>query len=93
LGSFDFPKGKYVYTGSAKKNMDHRIKRHLSKEKKLHWHIDYFLADKNVEIFDVKKSEISECILNKKLKARIVANGLGSSDCRSYCQSHLKFLG
>ena len=33
LGKFIFPVGSYVYTGSAKKNIDKRIERHLSKKK------------------------------------------------------------
>ena len=33
LGRFIFPIGSYVYTGSAKTNLDKRIERHLSKKK------------------------------------------------------------
>ena len=43
LSEFLLKKGIYIYTGSAKKNIDSRIKRHLSNSKKLHWHIDYLL--------------------------------------------------
>ena len=35
LGRFIFPVGSYVYTGSAKKNINKRIKRHLSKKKSI----------------------------------------------------------
>ena len=66
LGRFIFPIGSYVYTGSAKKNIDKRIERHFAKKKKLHWHIDYLLNNDAVKIIDIKKSEIIECILNKK---------------------------
>jgi len=48
LGKFGFPAGKYVYTESAKKNMEARISRHLSKSKKLRWHIDYLMATSRV---------------------------------------------
>ena len=41
FGTFEFPAGYYVYTGSAKRNLEARIQRHLSKEKRLKWHIDY----------------------------------------------------
>ena len=34
-------------------SLNARIKRHLSDDKKLHWHIDYLLKDKNSEIVDV----------------------------------------
>jgi Uri superfamily endonuclease len=36
LGKFTFPMGNYIYTGSAKKNIDARIERHKSKDKKMH---------------------------------------------------------
>ena len=44
LGTFDFPAGDYCYTGSAVRNIEARIRRHLSPLKKMHWHIDYLLA-------------------------------------------------
>jgi|TARA_B100001964_G_scaffold165519_1_gene181783 Uri superfamily endonuclease len=92
LGKFKFPKGDYVYTGSAKKNIDQRIKRHESKNKKLHWHIDFLLNDKNTEIKKVVKSNIPECKLNQKTKGNILINKFGSSDCKNKCKSHLKFI-
>ena len=42
LGLFSFPKGSYIYAGSAKRNIEQRIERHLSSNKNLHWHINYF---------------------------------------------------
>ena len=93
LGRFIFPIGSYVYTGSAKTNLDKRIERHLSKKKKLHWHIDYLLNHDAVKIIDIKKSEIIECILNKKTNGTIIIKGFGSSDCNLCCGSHLKYLG
>ena len=38
-----FPYGFYVYVGSAQKNLRQRIERHIRREKKKHWHIDYLL--------------------------------------------------
>ena len=93
LGLFAFPKGTYVYTGSAKRNINKRITRHLSKEKNLHWHIDYLLANYQSKVINVIKSEIAECDLNERLKGKIIAKGFGSSDCKKNCQSHLKFIG
>ena len=93
LGLFTFPKGTYVYTGSAKRNIDKRITRHLSTEKNLHWHIDYLLANYKSKVINVIKSEIAECNLNERLKGKIIAKGFGSSDCKAKCQSHLKFIG
>ena len=91
LGKFIFPIGSYVYTGSAKKNIDNRIKRHLSKKKNLHWHIDYLLNNDAVQIIDTKKSQMTECNLNKKTKGTIIIDGFGSSDCNLCCRSHLKY--
>ena len=91
LGRFIFPVGSYVYTGSAKTNIDKRIERHLAKKKKLHWHIDYLLNNDAVQIIDSKKSQMTECSLNKKTKGRIIIEGFGSSDCNLYCRSHLKY--
>ena len=92
LGLFSFQKGTYVYAGSAKRNMDARIKRHLSKDKNLHWHIDYLLANEQTKIIKVIKSELSECDLNGHVKGKIIAKGFGSSDCKENCKSHLKFI-
>ena len=92
LGLLSFQKGTYVYAGSAKRNMDARIKRHLSKDKNLHWHIDYLLANKQTKIIKVIKSELSECDLNGHVKGKIIAKGFGSSDCKENCKSHLKFI-
>ena len=41
LGSLYFKKGYYLYVGSAKRGLEARIKRHLRKDKKIFWHIDY----------------------------------------------------
>ena len=91
LGRFIFPIGSYVYTGSAKTNIDKRIERHLSKKKNLHWHIDYLLNDDAVQITNTKKLQITESSLNKKTKGTIIIDGFGSSDCNLSCKSHLKF--
>ncbi len=93
LGEFYFPAGWYVYTGSAKRNISARIKRHLSKVKKLRWHIDYLLANPFSEIVEVKKASVPECELNQRTPGVIVINGFGSSDCKNNCKSHLKYLG
>ena len=92
LGLFTFPKGTYVYAGSAKKNIDTRITRHLSEDKNLHWHIDYLLANEKTKIIKVIKSELSECDLSAHVKGKIIVKGFGSSDCKENCKSHLKFI-
>ena len=90
LGLYTFPKGIYVYTGSAKRNMDRRITRHLSRDKNLHWHIDYLLANEQTKIIKVMKSELEECDLNADIKGKPIVKGFGSSDCKKNCKSHLK---
>ena len=75
-----------------KKNIEKRIKRHFSKKKNLHWHIDYLLNNDAVKIINTKKSQMTECNLNKKTKGTIIIDGFGSSDRNLSCQSHLKFI-
>jgi Uri superfamily endonuclease len=38
-----FPAGYYVYFGSARAGLSARVGRHLKREKRFHWHIDYLL--------------------------------------------------
>ncbi|MDY6861425.1 MAG: GIY-YIG nuclease family protein [Thermodesulfobacteriota bacterium] len=90
LGRFTFPKGFYMYTGSGKKNIIHRILRHFKKVKKLHWHIDYLLDNSFVEIKKIELCNEDECIVNKKVSGQVIVPGFGSADCRNGCKSHLK---
>jgi Uri superfamily endonuclease len=93
LGEFDFPAGDYVYTGSARRNFEARIARHLRKEKTLRWHIDYLLAASGVTVTEVSRADAAECALNQATAGDIPAPGFGASDCRHGCGSHLKYLG
>lgn len=93
LGTFDFPAGRYVYTGSARRHLEARIRRHLSVHKRLRWHIDYLLAAPGVRVFDVRRSVRPECELAQSVGGRVVVPGFGASDCRSGCGSHLRWLG
>jgi Uri superfamily endonuclease len=93
LGEFDFPAGLYVYTGSARRNLDARIARHIRREKALRWHIDYLLTSQGVHVVEVVRSRRTECALNRASRGRIVAVGFGASDCRADCGAHLKYLG
>ena len=92
LGIYKFPKGQYIYTGSAKKNLEARINRHLLQYKNLHWHIDYLLANESTNIINVERSKLHECDLNKSIKGAIIVPGFGSSDCLKKCGSHLKCI-
>jgi Uri superfamily endonuclease len=93
LGSFHFPAGKYVYTGSARKNIEARVRRHLAREKKLRWHIDYLLTAPNVEVYDSKMFTGEECALNQAVSGSVLVKGFGASDCKNRCGSHLKYTG
>ncbi|HID46778.1 MAG TPA: GIY-YIG nuclease family protein [Chromatiaceae bacterium] len=90
LGSCNFVAGDYVYTGSAKRNLAARIRRHLAEEKKLRWHIDYLLAHPAAEIVSVETSAIPECQWNQQLPGVVPVRGFGASDCHRHCGSHLK---
>lgn len=89
LGKITFKKGHYVYVGSAMNSLTERVSRHLSDEKKLHWHIDYLLE--NAQITDVIYNESDkkiECELSQFLAGKNSGiMGFGCSDCN--CESHL----
>ncbi|MCL5990492.1 MAG: GIY-YIG nuclease family protein [Bacteroidetes bacterium] len=95
LGICSFSASLYVYTGSAMKNLEQRIARHLAGAKKIHWHIDYLLSSRHTEIIKVRKypsTERKECYYNQKIMKKkgafVPVKGFGSSDCR-VCKSHL----
>ncbi|MDR1935582.1 MAG: GIY-YIG nuclease family protein [Candidatus Accumulibacter sp.] len=92
LGEFEFPAGLYCYTGSARRNFEARIRRHLSPAKKLHWHIDYLLAAPGVRVREVRRFAEEECQLNRRTAGESPVPGFGASDCRAGCGSHLKRL-
>lgn len=93
LGRFRFPAGKYVYTGSARRNLVARLRRHLATTKTLRWHIDYLLAGRGARVERIRLSTAQECRLNQRVSGDIPVPGFGSSDCRAGCGSHLKYLG
>ena len=92
LGRCAFPAGRYVYTGSAMRNPEARIARHLARAKTLRWHIDYLLNAPGVRIVDVLRFEEPECAVNRGTAGEIVVPRFGASDCRAGCGSHLKRL-
>lgn len=94
-----FKKGEFVYIGSAQgegsTNLENRLKRHFSKKKKIHWHIDYLL-DSQVTLKDAVLAttyEKKECQLIQSLihtrNFEWGPSGFGASDCKSKCTSHL----
>lgn len=95
LGVFVFPKGFYVYTGSAQNGLEKRINRHLSRNKKFHWHIDYLLSyAKVIRVIRHIGVKNDECKLNSVTGlsdgATPVVRKFGSSDCN--CLTHLYYF-
>lgn len=89
-GKIRFPKGYYVYTGSAAKNLDQRMARHRRLRKGMHWHIDWLRQKADwVGCIPVRTAED----LEHRLAAAVsrIADwqipGFGCTDCR--CASHL----
>lgn len=87
LGRHRFSSGYYIYVGSARRNFYHRIRRHLRKKKKMHWHIDYLL--KHAAITRVYSCNLAEEATAAKLarSMKVPIPHFGSSDKRSI--SHL----
>lgn len=89
LGIKHFSKGYYVYVGSALNGLEQRINRHLRKQKKMRWHIDYLLQHGKIrEVFYKENTLREECKIAKVLgKTLSLISGFGCSDCK--CKSHL----
>jgi len=91
LGKLTFKKGLYAYVGSAQGSLEQRVRRHLGKEKRKFWHIDYLLgndAAKVIEVFYKQADKTEECAVARAIGERGRAvEGFGASDCR--CKSHL----
>ncbi len=95
LGLCRFDAGNYVYAGSAKRAFDARIRRHLSSEKRLHWHVDYLLASEYATVRKVWAfpETTTECGIIGALVTSGAVNvpvaGFGAGDCRNRCPAHL----
>lgn len=94
LSFINFKSGYYIYVGSAMNSLEARLNRHLSDDKKKHWHIDYLLLNKNSQITDIYYT-----VSTKKVECEIARNispnsseidNFGSSDCD--CNSHLFYF-
>ena len=91
LGIVKFSKGYYAYVGSALGGLKHRLQRHVKKEKKKRWHIDYLLEKAILEeiSYGVCESPM-ECQLSQYLSTSLTyIPQFGSTDCM--CKSHLYF--
>ncbi|HBY56522.1 MAG TPA: DUF123 domain-containing protein [Candidatus Atribacteria bacterium] len=95
LGKVFFKKGNYIYIGSAKACLEARLRRHLKKDKKSFWHIDYLLKSKKTKILQIwiidKKMECQTAeVFCQDPTTEIIKKGFGSSDCK--CVSHLFYI-
>ena len=95
LKKTEFKPGIYLYIGSARNGLLGRIARHLRKEKKIFWHIDYFLQKAQIEEVWVNRNFFNECQTLHEAKNLLKNSSFplrkfGSSDCR--CPSHLIYL-
>jgi sugar fermentation stimulation protein A len=95
LGTIAFKAGWYVYAGSAMKNLNQRVSRHLRKIRKAkHWHIDYVTPfAKSISAFPIRSYRNLECELAAALQ-NLGGKGVprfGCTDCRE-CASHLYYF-
>jgi len=95
-GPVELPAGRYGYCGSARGagGIGARVRRHLRRDKRMHWHVDRLTAAGRVVAVHAAPGG-SECALLRRLLAvpgaTIPAAGFGSSDCRR-CPAHLVAL-
>lgn len=90
-----FERGTYLYIGRARSGLAARIKRHIRRQKKVFWHIDYLLQKAKVVDIWVRQGFFAECrtareIRNFRPETTNVIQGFGSSDCR--CPGHLYYF-
>jgi Uri superfamily endonuclease len=94
-GMIEFDEGYHVYVGSALNGLNKRISRHISKDKKKHWHMDYLSLNKNVEIIQVIYTNCDkkiECNISQNINENTdkYIEDFGCSDCK--CMSHLYYF-
>lgn len=71
--------------------LEARLARHLSKSKKLHWHIDYLLKESEIAEIIYNEGQKVECDISHYISTKASSvNGFGCSDCD--CESHLYFF-
>jgi len=94
LGCLFFSQGFYIYVGSGLNNLEKRIQRHRKKDKKMHWHIDYFLQHATIiNVLTIETGDKLECSIARLLSLIPSVQEIphfGSSDC--HCTSHLFYF-
>ena len=90
LRQWEIKKGFFAYVGSAKNGLSKRLCRHLKREKKLFWHIDYLLNKKEVQIYKiyVSNKQIEKVVARFLEKLYYPVLSFGNSDDKGV-KSHL----
>ncbi len=97
LGARTLEAGRYAYCGSAygPGGLRSRLRRHLKREKAVHWHVDHLTAAGRIFALGLAPGG-QECALVEGLGrqpgAEVPLAGFGSSDC-TRCPAHLLRLG
>ncbi|MFX0133569.1 MAG: DUF123 domain-containing protein [Candidatus Hodarchaeota archaeon] len=100
--NYNFLPGYYIYIGSAlgkfSTNIENRLRRHFSNNKKVFWHIDYLLNTPEVtpiKAFYAETAQKKECELSSRLKNYSDSDlfkDFGNSDCKARCKTHLFYF-
>lgn len=94
LGEREFRAGYYVYCGSALRGLESRIRRHLKKRKKQHWHLDAVTPGdmKTEKVFRIRRDDRIEESLARGLAAICDGSvpGFGATDSGE--DSHLFYF-
>ena len=97
LCRFKFPRGWYLYVGSARGagGLRARVRHHWQSTTRLHWHIDFLRrVARPVQVRWQVGATRRECewaaAIGAQPEARMVAFKFGASDCN--CPTHLYYL-
>ena len=72
LGEISYPRGWYVYLGSAMGGISGRLKHHLGPHTRIFWHIDYILPKgKPVAVVVGETDQRVECQLASYLRGQV----------------------
>ena len=98
LGRVRFPRGVYVYAGSAAGGLGPRLLRHARYEKTVHWHVDRLTTRPECQVVGAVTFGMGgpdECTIVNALNnlpwTRVRPRRFGASDHR--CPGHLVQLG
>lgn len=79
--NWQIQKGLYAYIGSAMNSLEKRICRHLSEQKKYHWHIDYLLKNSSILSVFIFPGQRKELEVSKEFAKYFTGpKGFGSTD-------------